>query len=110
MPNQLNKIYPTVSNSFTVLNNQSENLEMSRQQTYIPSRESSKIDLSDIKRPISSTLKATGSIYMKQDKYPRFPQQKSILNFQNTEQKISGNGEDNAAYDDDSNGREFFPD
>lgn len=98
-PNQTSKIYPMMSTSFSSVNSQSvEEPKMS----ISPLKEGTKLDLSDIKRPVSSTQKAGSGNYMKQDTYPKFPQQqaqqKNYFSLQVLDNKSS---DENASIDSD---------
>ena len=52
-------------------------------------------DMANLKRPVSSTLKANGENYMKQETYPKFPQQKSSLHPEYTHAAMDNNSHAN---------------
>lgn len=90
-PNQTSKIYPVASNSFSSVNSTSgeysDPFNFSKQ-SISPVKDYPKIDLSDIKRPFSSSQKQNGEAYIKRDTYPRFAQrQPTNLTFPNYENK-----------------------
>ena len=91
-PNQINKIYPMRSTSFS-----SENIEKLKESTDtspVPDLTQQIVDLDMLNRPVSSTLNANGDIYIKQETYPKFPQQqKSLLNFHDSNSNNKTNEE-----------------
>jgi hypothetical protein len=97
-PNQTSKIYPMMSTSFTSVNSQSvEEPKVS----ISPVKEGTKLDLSDIKRPLSSTQKTGGGGYMKQDTYPKFPQQQQQKNHFNLQVLDNKSSDENGSIDSD---------
>ena len=66
-----------------------------------PVKEGTKLDLSDIKRPLSSTQKTGGGGYMKQDTYPKFPQQQQQKNHFNLQVLDNKSSDENGSIDSD---------
>ena len=109
-PNQTSKIYPGVSTSFSTLNNTSVDVQndyqfnIPKQVNISPVRENSKLDIGDIKRPFSSSLKQNGEGYIKKDKLPKFAHKQPNLIYFSSESKSP---DENMSIDSD-NGMNIF--
>lgn len=103
-PNQTSKIYPVTSNSFTSVTSSSgdyyDPINFSKQISISPVKDLPKIDLSDIRRPFSSSIKQNGEAYIKKDTYPKFAQRQPSLFFQTSDSKST---DENMSIDSDLN-------
>ena len=86
-PNQTSKIYSSEPEYDSQYN-------FSKKINISPAREASKLDLCDIRRPYSSSLRQNGEAYIKSEKLPKFAQkQPSLMLFRseskNTEESMS---------------------
>lgn len=90
-PNQTSKIY-TSEPEYDSQYNFSKKINIS------PARETSKLDLCDIRRPFSSSLKQNGEAYIKSEKLPKFAQKQPNLMLLRSESKST---EENLSIDSD---------